>query len=220
MCLNQSLKLHFDDEAVWRNVGLYPMIYKGYVFCRLQWFTVLVNSLLSGSFLIKFSSLSAPTKIEELTAGSDEKAQAGKWEKAGKGTGGAALCFFVWSGCQFFYLCRSWKRREFGLLFWLQVSNYDVLSALSFWPRTQICTRCQNASMVGVIFTTLGVGLALFALLLYWNWSKNTTTSLASFFFYCQVRKVWIEAEILWSEPDQIRHFASSFAWSVTWPLN
>ena len=27
--------------------------------------------------------------------------------------GGAALWFFVWSGCQFFYLCRSWKRREF-----------------------------------------------------------------------------------------------------------
>ena len=25
--------------------------------------------------------------------------------------GGAALCFFVWSGCQFFYLCQSWKRR-------------------------------------------------------------------------------------------------------------
>ena len=24
-----------------------------------------------------------------------------------------ALCFFVWSGCQFFYLCRSWKRRKF-----------------------------------------------------------------------------------------------------------
>ena len=24
-----------------------------------------------------------------------------------------ALCVFVWSGCQFFYLCRSWKRREF-----------------------------------------------------------------------------------------------------------
>ena len=44
---------------------------------------------------MKISSLSAPTKIEELTAG------------------GAALCFFVWSGCQFFYLCRSWKRREF-----------------------------------------------------------------------------------------------------------
>ena len=28
----------------------------------------IVNSLLSGSFLIKFSSLQAPTKIEELTA--------------------------------------------------------------------------------------------------------------------------------------------------------
>ena len=35
----------------------------------------IVNSLLSGSFLIKFSSLSARTKTEELTAGSDEKAQ-------------------------------------------------------------------------------------------------------------------------------------------------
>ena len=31
------------------------------------------NPLLSGSFLVKFFSLSAPTKIEELTAGSDEK---------------------------------------------------------------------------------------------------------------------------------------------------
>ena len=27
--------------------------------------------------------------------------------------GGAALSFFVWSGCQFFYLCRSWKSGEF-----------------------------------------------------------------------------------------------------------
>ena len=25
----------------------------------------------------------------------------------------AALCFFAWSGCQFFYLCRSWKRISF-----------------------------------------------------------------------------------------------------------
>ena len=38
-------------------------------------FVSFVNSLLSGSFLIKFSSLSAPTKIEELAAGSDEKTQ-------------------------------------------------------------------------------------------------------------------------------------------------
>ena len=36
-------------------------------------FKELVNSLLSGSFLTKFSSLSAPTKIEKLTAGPDEK---------------------------------------------------------------------------------------------------------------------------------------------------
>ena len=26
---------------------------------------------------------------------------------------GLRCVFFVWSGCQFFYLCRSWKRREF-----------------------------------------------------------------------------------------------------------
>ena len=117
-----------------------------------------------GKFLIKFSSLSAPTKIEELTAGSDKKTASFRWslrvvdsgnlghlvvekeltawwkskfhtqfwlwlhssvlERAtrihkilGSIPGGAALCFFVWSGCQFFYLCRSWKRREFDLNF-------------------------------------------------------------------------------------------------------
>ena len=48
----------------------------------------IINSLLSGLLLIKFSSL-------------------------GSIPGGAALCFFVWSGCQFFYLCRNWKKREF-----------------------------------------------------------------------------------------------------------
>ena len=44
---------------------------------------------LVGKFLIKFSSLSAPIPA------------------------GLRCVFFVWSGCQFFYLCRSWKRREF-----------------------------------------------------------------------------------------------------------
>ena len=71
----------------------------------------IVNSLLSGSFLIN-SSLSAPTKIEELTAGSDEKNTAqphssrcgfvAQWlERAtrfrkilGSIPGGAELCFF------------------------------------------------------------------------------------------------------------------------------
>ena len=45
-----------------------------------------VNSLLSRSFLIKFSSLSAPTKIEELTAGSDKKTAQLRW--------GCAVLFF------------------------------------------------------------------------------------------------------------------------------
>ena len=66
-----------------------------------------VDVLLSGSSLIKFSSLSAPTKTEELTAGSDEKTQrrgfVAQWlERAtrirktlGSIPGGAALCFFV-----------------------------------------------------------------------------------------------------------------------------
>ena len=52
-----------------------------------------------------FSSLSAPIKREELIAGSDEK----KHSAVPVGL----RCFFVWSGCQFVYLCRSWKRREF-----------------------------------------------------------------------------------------------------------
>ena len=53
--------------------------------------------------LIKFSSLSAPTKIEELTVGSDEKTKrspAGNRGRArGRGggsiPGGAAMYFFV-----------------------------------------------------------------------------------------------------------------------------
>ena len=46
----------------------------------------------------KFSSLSAPTKIEELTAGSDEKNTAERATRIrkilGSIPGGAALCFF------------------------------------------------------------------------------------------------------------------------------
>ena len=40
--------------------------------------------------------------------------------------GGAAQCFFVWSGCQFFYLCRSWKRREFEAVFYLAKATFAV----------------------------------------------------------------------------------------------
>ena len=73
-----------------------------------------VNSLLSGSFPIKFSSLSAPTKIEELTARSDEKTQRSPVGNRTQGlSANSSRTFFVWSDCQFFYFCRSWKRREF-----------------------------------------------------------------------------------------------------------
>ena len=97
---------------------------------------------LVGIFLIKFSSLSAPTKIEELrTAGSDFVAQ---WlERAtrirkilGSIPGGAALCFFVWSGCQFFYLCRSWKRREFDQVYFVWCAVVEAVDAnvfRNFW---------------------------------------------------------------------------------------
>ena len=44
--------------------------------------------------------------------------------------GGAALWFFVWSGCQFFYLCRRWKRKfdsgkksSKGTLHWRSTSS-------------------------------------------------------------------------------------------------
>ena len=48
------------------------------------------------------SSLSAPTKIEELTAGSDEKNTAQPRRESNPGS----------CGCQFFYLCRSWKEKS------------------------------------------------------------------------------------------------------------
>ena len=93
----------------------------GLNFGRIGWIIIWnVNALLLGSFLIKFSSRSAPTKIDELTAGSDEKHSA-----APPGIEPRVLrilvtrsnrgFFFVWSGCQFFYLCRSWTRRDFEL---------------------------------------------------------------------------------------------------------
>ena len=82
-------------------------------------FILTESSLLSGSFLIRFSPLSAPTKIEELNS----------QDPGFRSPAGAALCFFVWSGCQF-YLCQSWKRREFdfSLLFsmWLWLIFFFV----------------------------------------------------------------------------------------------
>ena len=60
--------------------------------------------------------------------------------------GGAALCFFVWSGRQFFYLCRSWKRREFEkdlgffidtLLTWVRGLPRSTAAAINLLYNTQ-----------------------------------------------------------------------------------
>ena len=48
----------------------------------------------------------------------------------------AALCFFVWSGCQFFYLCRSWKRREFDYQYWYLWTRKIVI--FGNWSLTKI----------------------------------------------------------------------------------
>ena len=105
------------------------------------------SSLLSGSFLYKFSSLSAPTKIEKLTAGSDEKKNTA--QPLGSIPGGAALCFFVWSGCQFFYLCRSWKRRQFDCFHFLSqfssITGKSIKLLAMYWnrrDRTQLKGFC------------------------------------------------------------------------------
>ena len=66
---------------------------------------------LVGKFLSKFSSLSAPTKIEELTAGSDEK----KTQRSPAGNRTHDPGFDSRRGCAVFYLCRRWERREFDL---------------------------------------------------------------------------------------------------------
>ena len=65
------LLLSFSVQFLFRQVVLPHCRFKGYNAIK---YLIPVNSLLSGSFLIN-SSLSAPTKIEKLTAGSDEKTQ-------------------------------------------------------------------------------------------------------------------------------------------------
>ena len=70
-----------DSKAIQRGYGCFPAYNKA---CSIQPIPAIfidqqinevVKLLLSGSFLIKFSSLSALPKIEELTAGSEEKTQ-------------------------------------------------------------------------------------------------------------------------------------------------
>ena len=121
---------------------------------------LIVNSLLSGSFLIKVSSLSAPTKIEELTAGSDEKTQR---SPAGIRAQGLAISsgthwplqlsyelrvnsrFFVWSGCQFFYPCRMWKRGEFDeLMTNVKLQHNIAASSLPPWLNPTLLLRDRS----------------------------------------------------------------------------
>ena len=69
-----------------------------------------VNSRFSPSCQF-FFPLRGDPDCPSLPARSDQRKLAG-FRSMGSIPGGAALCFFfVWSGCQFFYLCRSWKRR-------------------------------------------------------------------------------------------------------------
>ena len=116
-----------------------------------------VNSFLSGSFLIKFSSLSAPTKIEELTAGSDERNTAQPSRKSNRKTlgsilGGAALRFFVWSGCyaQFFYRCRSWKSKEFDWLRYGILGEHSSPRTSSTVVRVQVVCVCEVRTFAGM----------------------------------------------------------------------
>ena len=81
----------------------FPRLIRVYSSFKVSW--CVENSLLSGSFLIKFSS-HFPTNIEEeVIAGSDF---ARPWFDPR-----AVLRFFVLASCQFFHLC--WRKgREFG----------------------------------------------------------------------------------------------------------
>ena len=97
-----------------------------------------VNSLLSGSFLIKFSSLSAPTKIEELTAGSDENVA--QWlERAtrirktlGSIPGGAALFFFFSSDPAVSSSIFVGAERVDNLIVWGLFRVHDIMKVICY----------------------------------------------------------------------------------------
>ena len=110
-----------------------------------------VNSLLSGSFLIN-SSLSAPTKIEELTAGSDEKNTAQPRRESNPATrfrktlgsipGGAALCFFRLIRLSVLLSLselkeKSWLKCFILITFFQHTCTYD-LDTLSFFPPSRL----------------------------------------------------------------------------------
>ena len=70
---------------------------------------------------------------------------------------------------------------------WLTVSVAKTNPFKICLVHMQVCTSCRNSSLAWFILSTLAVGLTLFCVLLYWNWSRNVTTSITSFFFFCQV---------------------------------
>ena len=131
------------------------------------------------------------------------------------------ICSVCWSECP---QCQSSSELQVqGLNKIMNLAVYPVLvSALCcqkdwlllmnfFW--LQACTFCQSTSLAGVILSTLGVGLALFAVLLYWNWSRNVTTTIASFFFFCQVNKKLSSCQISAMHCLCMLELRSSYLW-------
>ena len=63
---------------------------------------------------------------------------------------GLRCVFFVWSGCQFFYLCRSWKRKVdyiFPVLSF-RLSKFCIPSRTQFSFSYLIFLRCVNTAKI------------------------------------------------------------------------
>ena len=62
-----------------------------------------------------------------------------------------------------------------------------VLPTLSCVPPIQACTKCDVSDYRNVLATTLVIGLALAAGLLFLSWTSSFTTSLSTLLFFAQV---------------------------------
>ena len=158
--------------------------------------------LLSGSFLTKFSPFSL-TKMEELTDSKDPSSN----------PGGAVLCFFVWSSCQFFYLCWR-KRRESDVA--LHVLFIGVCCCLF------VCWCCWV--MVGQSAVSLSTFFSFFHC---WSWHFHTPLWLGWRCGWCviyveQVGAWWFTSESTVVEkkkendPDNLFFFFFFFFFSGT----
>ena len=104
-----------------------------------------VNLLLPGSFLIKFSSLSAPTKIEEPTAGSDEKKRK---HGAARRESNPGSCEFLWHALTTelrSHEARPWVRFPAGLR---RVFSSDLAVSPSIFVRAEREENLINSSSV------------------------------------------------------------------------